>query len=138
MLTDRSQGGTSMASGEVELMLHRRLLYDDAFGVGEPLDEVAFGQGLVVRGTEWLQVEADVGKAARRQRLRAQQAFMDAQLSFAEIKMSHDEYRKRFVMEKSHARSQLTDNVHLLTLEKWRGKVNESSTRLDSRASRKQ
>ena len=44
-----------MASGEVELMLHRRLLYDDAFGVGEPLDEVAFGQGLVVRGTEWLQ-----------------------------------------------------------------------------------
>ena len=55
VLTDRSQGGTSMASGEVELMLHRRLLYDDAFGVGEPLDEVAFGQGLVVRGTEWLQ-----------------------------------------------------------------------------------
>ena len=50
VLTDRSQGGTSMASGEVELMLHRRLLYDDAFGVGEPLDEVAFGQGLVVRG----------------------------------------------------------------------------------------
>ena len=45
-----------MASGEVELMLHRRLLHDDAFGVGEPLDEVAFGQGLVVRGTEWLQV----------------------------------------------------------------------------------
>ena len=44
-----------MASGEVELMLHRRLLYDDAFGVGEPLDEIAFGQGLVVRGTEWLQ-----------------------------------------------------------------------------------
>lgn len=124
VLTDRSQGGTSMASGEVELMLHRRLLHDDAFGVGEPLDEVAFGQGLVVRGTEWLQVEADVGKAARRQRLGAQQAFMDAELSFAEVKMSHEEYRRRFVMEKSHAKSRLTDNVHLLTLEKWRGKVN--------------
>ena len=52
---------------------------------------------------------------------------MDAQLSFAEVKMSPEEYRKRFVMEKSHAKSRLTDNVHLLTLEKWRGKVNDGS-----------
>ncbi len=45
VLTDRSQGGTSMKDGEVELMVHRRLLYDDAFGVGEPLNETAFGKG---------------------------------------------------------------------------------------------
>ena len=50
MLTDRSQGGTSMNDGEMEIMVHRRLLYDDAFGVGEPLNESAYGQGLVVRG----------------------------------------------------------------------------------------
>merc|ERR1719470_690013 len=31
-------------------MLHRRLFHDDAFGVGEPLNETAFGEGLVVRG----------------------------------------------------------------------------------------
>ena len=72
-------------------------------------------------------MEADLVKAARRQRLGAQQAFMDAQLSFAEVKISPEEYRKRFVMEKSHAKSRLTDNVHLLTLEKWRGKVNDGS-----------
>ena len=86
------------------------------------------GHSFTPLGTEWLQVEADVGRAARRQRLGAQQAFMDAELSFAPVSMTLEEYRKRFVMEKSHlgrrAESQLTDNVHLLTLEKWGGKVN--------------
>lgn len=47
VLTDRSQGGSSMRDGEVELMLHRRLLHDDGFGVGEALNESAFGQVLV-------------------------------------------------------------------------------------------
>jgi hypothetical protein len=28
----------------------RRLLFDDAFGVGEALNETAFGEGLVARG----------------------------------------------------------------------------------------
>ena len=32
-------------------MVHRRLLHDDAFGVGEALNETAFGgEGLVARG----------------------------------------------------------------------------------------
>ena len=31
-------------------MLHRRLFNDDAFGVGEALNETAFGVGLVARG----------------------------------------------------------------------------------------
>ncbi|XP_031833177.1 lysosomal alpha-mannosidase II isoform X1 [Nomia melanderi] len=53
-LTDRAQGGTSMQDGEIELMIHRRLLKDDAFGVGEALNETAFGEGLVVRGSHYL------------------------------------------------------------------------------------
>lgn len=35
VLTDRSQGASSMNDGEAELMVHRRLLHDDAFGVGK-------------------------------------------------------------------------------------------------------
>lgn len=35
--------------------MHRRLLRDDAFGVGEALNESAFGEGLVVRGVHHLQ-----------------------------------------------------------------------------------
>ncbi|CAK1547903.1 unnamed protein product [Leptosia nina] len=50
VLTDRSQGGSSLEEGQMELMLHRRLLHDDAFGVGEALNETANGVGLVVRG----------------------------------------------------------------------------------------
>lgn len=36
------------------LQIHRRLLKDDAFGVGEALDEIAFGEGLVVRGSHYI------------------------------------------------------------------------------------
>lgn len=41
VLVDRSQGGASLASGQLELMVHRRILYDDNRGVGEPLNEVS-------------------------------------------------------------------------------------------------
>ena len=37
---DRAQGGTSNKDGEIELMIHRRLLYDDGKGVGEALNEL--------------------------------------------------------------------------------------------------
>jgi len=39
-MNDRAQGGSSLNSGELELMIHRRLLVDDSRGVGEPLNEV--------------------------------------------------------------------------------------------------
>ncbi len=125
LLNDRSQGGTSLASGQLELMLHRRLLWDDAFGVGEALDEVAFGQGLVVRGTQWLQVERNAGQAARRHRLKAQEAFMDVQMSFAATELTYEEYSRKYVMETSKLGKSATKvkNVHLLTLEEFNGKV---------------
>ena len=34
--------------------VHRRLLKDDAFGVGEALNESAFGEGLVIRGSHYI------------------------------------------------------------------------------------
>lgn len=50
ILTDRAQGGSSLEDGALELMVHRRLLKDDAFGVGEALNETEFGEGLIARG----------------------------------------------------------------------------------------
>jgi len=38
-ITDRSRGCASLTDGSYEEMLHRRLLYDDRRGVGEPLNE---------------------------------------------------------------------------------------------------
>lgn len=50
VLTDRAQGGTSAIDGEIELMLHRRLLLDDSQGLLEALNEINDSEGLVVRG----------------------------------------------------------------------------------------
>jgi alpha-mannosidase len=43
VLTDVSQGGSSMKDGEIELMVHRRLQHDDSRGVQEPLNETMCG-----------------------------------------------------------------------------------------------
>lgn len=39
VMNDRSQGGSVIETGRVELMQNRRLYFDDARGVGEPLNE---------------------------------------------------------------------------------------------------
>jgi alpha-mannosidase len=39
VLVDRALGGSSIVDGQLEIMLHRRLLYDDHRGVGEALNE---------------------------------------------------------------------------------------------------
>nr|CUU98976.1 hypothetical transcript [Hymenolepis microstoma] len=44
--TDRSEGGSSLADGDIELMLHRATTVDDGLGVGEPLNERAYGEDL--------------------------------------------------------------------------------------------
>ncbi|CAH8682579.1 unnamed protein product [Schistosoma rodhaini] len=50
--TDRSQGGTSLNDGQLELMLHRQTINDDNLGVNEPLEELGLdNKGLIVRGT---------------------------------------------------------------------------------------
>jgi Glycosyl hydrolases family 38 C-terminal domain len=51
VLNDRSQGGSAVEEGRVELMQNRRLFYDDDRGVDEPLNETddqAGGQGISV------------------------------------------------------------------------------------------
>ena len=60
ILPDRSQGVASIVDGELEAMVHRRVLKDDNLGVGEPLNETECGceacqcAGLTARGTHLL------------------------------------------------------------------------------------
>lgn len=55
ILPDRPQGGSSLHDGQVELMLHRRLLQDDGLGVEEPLNEPGIDRrGLIIRGKHYL------------------------------------------------------------------------------------
>ncbi|CAG9577073.1 unnamed protein product [Danaus chrysippus] len=55
VLTDRTMGGVGRDGG-IEIMVHRRLLTDDGFGLDESLNEEAYGVGLVVRGKHRLYV----------------------------------------------------------------------------------
>jgi len=54
VLTDRAQGGASIEDGQLELLIHRRHVQQDLCLFKEPLGEMAYGKGLVVRGTHTL------------------------------------------------------------------------------------
>ncbi|EDW52191.1 GM12694 [Drosophila sechellia] len=68
ILNDRAQGGTSMKDGQIELMLHRRLVRDDGYGVGEALNEEKYGQPMIARGKVFLILNAaDESTSAERE-----------------------------------------------------------------------
>ncbi|XP_037083658.1 lysosomal alpha-mannosidase-like [Pollicipes pollicipes] len=129
VLTDRSQGGSSLASGQLELMLHRRTVQDDAFGVGEPLNETEFGVGLVVRGRHWV-VVSDPADAPKLHRDLAEQMFMAPQLSFAPAPMmTMMQWLSSTTVKQFTGMRPLPANVHLLTLEMY--KPNQLLIRLE-------
>lgn len=63
VLVDRAQGGSSLKDGSIEIMVHRRTLFDDSRGVAEPLNETVascrgcHSPGLIVRGTHLLSLQ---------------------------------------------------------------------------------
>jgi lysosomal alpha-mannosidase len=118
---DRSEGGGSIQDGSVEVMIHRRTLYDDALGVGEPLNETAFGEGLVVRGKHYLIVETPAESAAYH-RIGSQRLFMRPLATFALPAMPYANYSAAYRQTWSALTDTLPDNVHLLTLDQLSAK----------------
>ncbi|WAR25813.1 MAuncharacterized [Mya arenaria] len=121
VMTDRSQGGASIHDGEVELMVHRRLLYDDCKGVGEPMNETgADQQGLIIRGKMYLHLgqTLDTAKFHRDFGLKKYMAPIPA---FSETNMKYQEYSATYNTQWSGLKRELPANVHLLTLEQWGG-----------------
>ncbi|CAF0848481.1 unnamed protein product [Adineta ricciae] len=116
ILTDRSQGGSSIHDGSVELMLHRRLLYDDRLGVGEPLNETAFGEGLVVRGKQILFLQAPAASAAYH-RIGAQRMYMHPLATYSLVQQTYDNYAANYRQTWTALADTLPLNVHLLTFE---------------------
>ncbi|XP_022084551.1 lysosomal alpha-mannosidase-like [Acanthaster planci] len=116
VMTDRSQGGSSVQDGSLEIMIHRRTLADDNRGVGEPLNETGqFGDGLIIRGKHCVLLTS-VNKAAVAHRILGEQLYMAPSLSFT--KGVQDWATKFNTMESMVSRA-LPSNIHLLTLERW-------------------
>jgi len=97
-------------------MLHRRLLYDDRFGVGEPLNETAFGEGLVVRGKHILIVQPPT-LSALYHRVGSQQFYMHPLATFGLTQLAYADYSAAYRQTWSALTDTLPLNVHLLTLD---------------------
>ncbi len=93
---DRSMGGASLASGSLELMVHRRTQADDSRGVGQPMNETMCGcndqdpahigqcpcVGLVIRGTNYLVLDK-TPSANRARRIASENLNFGASLAFS-------------------------------------------------------
>jgi lysosomal alpha-mannosidase len=103
-------------------MIHRRTLYDDSLGVGEPINETAYGTGLVIRGSHHLIFEPPES-SARYHRSAAQHLFMSPISTYALPNVSYTNYSTSYRQTWSALTDSLPYNVHLLTFDQWTSKV---------------
>ncbi|XP_072039219.1 lysosomal alpha-mannosidase-like [Amphiura filiformis] len=115
---DRSQGGSSIRDGSVELMVHRRSVHG---GVkNEALNETGqFGDGLIVRGSHYIFV-SPVKSTARLHRDYAERLFMAPYIAIAK-EVDMDAWKSNYILNASLMTHPLPRNIHLLTLEAWNG-----------------
>lgn len=107
-----------MFDGSVEIMVHRRILTNDSItnSLAEPLNETAFGQGLVVRGKHLLIVDSSE-KSAFLHRTNAQQFYMQPTPTFALTNLSYTNYSAGYRQTWSALADEMPRNLHLLTLD---------------------
>jgi alpha-mannosidase len=120
VLVDRSVGGSSIKDGQIELMLHRRLLHDDGRGVAEALDETVClnnqCEGLIIEGKYYLKIDPQ-GEGARWRRTFGQEIYSPLLLAFSEQdggNWANSHIPKFSAMDPTYS---LPDNVALLTLQ---------------------
>jgi lysosomal alpha-mannosidase len=98
-------------------MLHRRILHDDSLGVGEALNETAYGTGLVVTGKHILLVDRP-SDSARLHRVGAQELFMHPQATYSlPNTSSYANYSNMYRQNWSALSDTMPLNVHLLTFD---------------------
>ena len=97
-------------------MIHRRTLFDDSLGVGEPINETAFGQGLVVHGNHFLLLHQPQSSAFYH-RHAAQRLFMSPIITYALPTLSYANYSTSYRQTWSALNQSLPYNLHLLTFD---------------------
>ncbi|XP_031357681.1 lysosomal alpha-mannosidase-like [Photinus pyralis] len=120
ILNDRSQGGSSLKSGEIELMLHRRLMNDDEYGVDEVLDEKEYGQGVVARGRHYMVLGTNKVSGSVQQVNLAHRLLLSPWTFVGKYNAKENNFttlRQKMNFEFAGLTRSLPDNVRLLTLE---------------------
>ncbi|CAO2829686.1 unnamed protein product [Amaranthus hypochondriacus] len=127
VLVDRAVGGSSITEGQIELMLHRRLLHDDSRGVGEVLNETVCShddcKGLTIKGKYFIRIDP-IGEGARWRRTAGQEIYSPLIFAFAE--QDRDDWMNSHVPTFSGFASSysLPENVAIITLQELdNGKV---------------
>ncbi|SPP81505.1 blast:Lysosomal alpha-mannosidase [Drosophila guanche] len=112
LLNDRAQGGTSMQNGQLELMLHRRLIRDDGYGVGEALNEQKYEKPLIARGKVYLILNS-VKESTKVERV----AEKEIHLPFSVFFSKGSSQSSSAVAKTLPSFDDFPQSVHLLTLE---------------------
>ena len=119
VVTDRSQGVTSLHDGSLEFMLHRRL-FKAVGGTGEALNETdADGQGMTITGKHYLIIAetANISAIARRTQ---SLVFAEPHLTYTEVaNQSTSEYTRTHLTNTSFIPFELPSNLELITLQSW-------------------
>jgi len=128
VLVDRAQGCVSMADGQLEFLLHRRLFVDDGKGLYEPLNETEaiipgrvttrLGKGLVVTGKHYLVLQpAPVQRATDIVRTLASRVYSPLHLVSSPLNASIPSYLSTHTSTSSFLSTPLPLNVELITLQ---------------------
>ncbi|MCO5552105.1 hypothetical protein L7F22_005615 [Adiantum nelumboides] len=121
LLVDRALGGASLRNGELEFMLHRRLVHDDGRGVDEALNERICNktscEGLTVQGKLFLHVNPS-DKGSRWRRSMGQQVYSPLQLAFTTLGNNESWIKAGFPSFSGMSNNyNLPENVALITLQ---------------------
>ncbi|KAK3026722.1 hypothetical protein RJ639_042175, partial [Escallonia herrerae] len=141
VLVDRAVGGSSLVDGQIELMLHRRLLRDDSRGVGEVLNEEVCVldecKGLMVQGKFYVRIDP-LGEGSKWRRTFGQEIYSPLLLAFTEqvhkictykLLIADEAARRWEHMTSSHVPTfsaiepsySLPSNIAVLTLQELKG-----------------
>ncbi|QCE14629.1 lysosomal alpha-mannosidase [Vigna unguiculata] len=119
ILVDRAVGGSSIMDGQLELMVHRRLLQDDSRGVAEALNETVCIHntctGLSVLGKYYFRIDP-VGEGARWRRSFGQEIYSPLLLAFTESDAHRGESHVT-TFSGIDSSYNLPDNVAIITLQ---------------------
>ncbi|KAH8282663.1 hypothetical protein KR054_009022 [Drosophila jambulina] len=114
LFNDRSQGGTSLENGRVEMMLHRRHIFADGSGAAEAINEQQFGKGLIARGKLFLSVSSVEDGATAAERVAEKEIHLPFWKFFSKASQVLGEVSKSLPDF-----NDLPESVHLLTLEPY-------------------